>query len=68
LTDDRAIPGIRRRYPDLKLYQTEQECGDGANDWRYCRYAWTLMKHYFEKGVSDYYYISLKEGGVGSWG
>ena len=66
----RAIPGIHRRYPDLKLYQTEQECGDGANDWRYCRYAWTLMKHYLENGVSAYYYwnISLKEGGVSRWG
>jgi glucosylceramidase len=66
----RAIPGIHRRYPDLKLYQTEQECGDGANDWRYCRYAWTLMKHYLENGVSAYYYwnISLKEGGVSPWG
>ncbi len=39
----RAIPGIHRRYSDLKLYQTEQECGDGSNDWRYCRYAWTLI-------------------------
>jgi len=66
----RAIPGIHRRYPDLKLYQTEQECGDGGNDWRYCRYAWTLMKHYLENGVSAYYYwnISLKEGGVSPWG
>jgi glucosylceramidase len=66
----RAIPGIHRRYPDLKLYQTEQECGDGANDWRYCRYAWTLMKHYLENGVSAYYYwnISLKEGSVSPWG
>ena len=36
----RAIPGIHRRYSDLKLYQTEQECRDGSNDWRYCRYAW----------------------------
>jgi len=25
----RAIVGIHRRYPQLKLYQTEQECGDG---------------------------------------
>jgi glucosylceramidase len=66
----RAIPGVHRRYPDLKLYQTEQECGDGANDWRYCRYAWTLMKHYLENGVSAYYYwnISLKEGGVSPLG
>jgi glucosylceramidase len=66
----RAIPGIHCCYPDLKLYQTEQECGDGANDWRYCRYAWTLMKHYLQNGASAYYYwnIALKEGGISRWG
>ena len=66
----RAIPGIHIRYPELKLYQTEQECGDGANDWRYCRWAWTLMKTFLQNGTSAYYYwnISLKEGGVSRWG
>ena len=66
----RAIVGIHRRYPDLKLYQTEQECGDGKNDWRYCRYAWTLLKTFLENGVSAYHYwnIALKEGGVSRWG
>jgi len=66
----RAIPVIHRRYPDLKLYQTEQECGDGKNDWRYCRYAWTLMKDFLENGVSAYHYwnISLKQGGISRWG
>jgi len=66
----RAIVGIHRRYPELELYQTEQECGDGKNDWRYCRYAWTLLKRFLENGVSAYHYwnISLKEGGVSRWG
>ncbi|MBV8417836.1 MAG: beta-glycosidase [Verrucomicrobia bacterium] len=66
----RAIVGIHRRYPELKLYQTEQECGDGKNDWRYCRYAWTLLKGFLENGVSAYHYwnIALKEGGVSRWG
>ncbi len=65
-----AIAGIHRRYPDLPLYQTEQECGDGRNDWRYCRYAWTLMKHYLRNGASAYLYwnIALKKGGVSRWG
>jgi glucosylceramidase len=65
-----AIAGIHRRYPDLPLYQTEQECGDGRNDWRYCRYTWTLMKHYLRNGASAYLYwnISLKKGGVSRWG
>jgi len=66
----RAIIGIYRRYPDLTLYQTEQECGDGKNDWRYCRYAWILLKKFLENGVSayHYWYIALKKGGVSRWG
>ena len=65
-----AIAGIHRRYPELRLFQTEQECGDGKNDWRYCRYAWTLMKHYFHSGASAYLYwnIALTKGGVSRWG
>ncbi len=65
-----AIGAVHRRYPDLPLYQTEQECGDGRNDWRYCRYAWTLMKHYLRNGARAYLYwnIALQKGGVSRWG
>jgi glucosylceramidase len=65
-----AISGIHKSYPDLKLYQTEQECGDGKNDWNYCCYAWDLMKHYFKNGASAYMYwnISLEKGGFSRWG
>lgn len=65
-----AIPGIHKRYPQLPLYQSEQECGDGKNDWKYCCYAWTLMKHYLQNGATAYLYwnISLDEGGFSRWG
>lgn len=65
-----AAPEIHKKYPKLKLYQTEQECGDGKNDWNYCCYAWDLMKHYFNNGVSAYMYwnISLEKGGFSRWG
>jgi glucosylceramidase len=65
-----AIAAVHRRYPGLPLYQTEQECGDGKNDWRYCHYAWTLVKHYLRSGASAYLYwnISLKKGGTSRWG
>lgn len=65
-----AIPGVHQKYPKMKLYQTEQECGDGKNDWEYCQYAWTLMKHYFNNGVSAYMYwnMALDEGGFSRWG
>jgi glucosylceramidase len=65
-----AIPAIHKQYPGLRLYQSEQECGNGYNDWKYCTYAWSLMKHYLNNGVNAYLYwnISLKEGGVSTWG
>jgi glucosylceramidase len=65
-----AIGGIHKRYPALRLYQSEQECGDGKNDWKYCNYAWSLMKHYFNNGAGAYMYwnISLSKGGFSRWG
>ncbi|MBC5632532.1 glycoside hydrolase family 30 protein [Parabacteroides hominis] len=65
-----AIKGIHERYPDLKLYQTEQECGDGLNDWKGAVYSWNLMRHYLDNGASAYMYwnISLEKGGISRWG
>lgn len=65
-----ALPGIRQRYPQLRFYQTEQECGDGRNDWKGALYAWSLMWHYLNHGVSAYLYwnIALEEGGISRWG
>jgi glucosylceramidase len=65
-----AIAEIHQRYPDLTLYQSEQECGNGKNDWKYCKYTWTLMKHYFNSGANAYMYwnIALKQGGISHWG
>ena len=64
------MPYIHHAHPELKIYQSEQECGDGKNDWRYARYAWTMMRHYFNHGanVYDYWNLSLDEGGVSRWG
>lgn len=65
-----AIAGIHRLYPDLDLYQSEQECGDGRNDWTYAAYTWTLMKHYIASGARAYMYwnLALDEGGISHWG
>ena len=54
----------------MKLYQTEQECGDGKNDWKGAVYSWKLMKHYLDNGASAYMYwnISLEKGGISRWG
>lgn len=65
-----AIEPAHKKYPGLILYQSEQECGDGKNDWNYCCYAWTLMKHYISCGASAYMYwnLSLDKNGYSRWG
>jgi glucosylceramidase len=65
-----AIEAVHIKYPDMPLYQSEQECGNGYNDWKYCVYAWGLMKQFLNNGVQAYEYwnISLNEGGVSTWG
>ncbi|MDR1371811.1 MAG: beta-glycosidase [Dysgonamonadaceae bacterium] len=65
-----AIGDIHRKYPNLKLYQTEQECGNGKNDWRGASYSYDLMALFLNNGVSvyDYWNTSLKDGGMSRWG
>jgi len=65
-----AIAGLHQRYPALRYYQSEQECGNGKNDWKYCLYTWGLMKHYISNGANAYMYwnASLKQGGISTWG
>ncbi len=65
-----AVPFLHHDRPGLTIYQTEQECGDGRNDWRYARYAWILMRHFLTHGASAYMYwnMALLEGGVSRWG
>ena len=65
-----AIAAVHHAHPDLALYQTEQECGDGKNDWRFARYSWGLMRHFFSHGAQAYTYwnLALAEGGVSRWG
>jgi glucosylceramidase len=66
----KALPLIREKYPQLTCFQTEQECGNGDNDWRNTKKSWDLMKHYLNNGVSvyDYWNTSLFKGGVSRWG
>lgn len=65
-----ALPVLHDRYPDLPCYQTEQECGDGLNDWEGTMHSWNLMLHYLKNGVQSYFYwnASLFEDGVSTWG
>jgi len=65
-----AIAAIHRAHPDFVLYQSEQECGDGKNEWSYAGYCWDLMRHYLTDGATGYMYwnISLLPGGESHWG
>lgn len=65
-----AAPFIHHAHPELKIYQTEQECGNGLNDWRFARYSWTMMKDFMRAGanVYDYWNPVTPTGGVSTWG
>jgi glucosylceramidase len=65
-----AVAETRRQYPEKKIWQTESECGDGANDMRAALYTFSLMKRYFEGGANAYLYwnMVLDETGYSTWG
>ena len=65
-----GLPAVKEKYPDMGLMMTEQECGNGRNDWSGALHAWALMKHYLSNGVNayDYWNMALLENGLSHWG
>ncbi len=65
-----GIQQTRDDYPELEYIQSENECGNGENTWKYALYVFELMRHYFRNGVSAYIYwnMVLEDGGESSWG
>ena len=65
-----ALPAIHQNYPDMTLMGTEQECGNGLNNWEHAMHAWDLMRHYFKSGANSYFYwnTSLFENRASRWG
>jgi len=65
-----AIQRTVDAYPELRFYQTENECGDGNNDWPYAHYVFGLFRHYFVNGANAYFYwnMVLEDGGESTWG
>jgi glucosylceramidase len=65
-----AIPVIRRAYPQMQLWQTESECGNGNNDWQYAEYTWSLIYRYLSNGASVYtcWNMALDHTGISTWG
>lgn len=66
----KAIRKVGLTYPGLHLVQTENECGNGSNDWRAARHTWSLLLHYLDAGAEAYTYwnMVLPKGGVSQWG
>ena len=65
-----SIAQTHESFPELRLMQTENECGDGENSWGYMEYIFDMMRHYFKHGVEAYVYwnMVLETGGISTWG
>ena len=65
-----ALPAMHAMFPELPCYMTEQECGNGANDWAGAMHSWDLMREYVTNGCQGYFYwnTSLFKGESSSWG
>lgn len=57
-------------WPEIRLMQSENECGFGDNTWDNACYVWTMLKHYITNGAESYLYwnLILGEGGCSTWG
>ncbi len=60
----------RLAYPEMPIVQSENECGDGTNSWRYAWYVADLFHHYLAQDVSAYCYwnMVLEPRGESTWG
>ncbi len=65
-----AIPTIHDEFPDMKIMQTESECGSGERNWGSAEYTWSLINQYLSNGTSSYMYwnMVLDPSGESTWG
>ncbi|MFW6308453.1 MAG: glycoside hydrolase family 30 protein [bacterium] len=65
-----AVQRTKIAWPEIKLMQTENECGDSQNTWGHANYVFDLLWHYFTNGVTTYLYwnMILQPGGKSTWG
>ncbi len=64
------VDTIHRKYPAMKLMQTENECGGGSIDWAAAEHTFDLLQTYLNGGVNSYMYFNmvLQDEGASSWG
>lgn len=66
----KAIAEIHKKFPKLPLMETENECGNGSNDWKSAQHTWELFLTYISNGAGIYTYwnMVLDETGLSTWG
>jgi glucosylceramidase len=64
-----AIGENHAKYPNMKLMQTESECGNGLNTWEFSEYTFSLINHYLKNGANSYLYwnMVLDEHAFSTW-
>ena len=64
------IDSLRQRYPQLRLIQSESECGNGSMDWRAGEHTFYLLHEYIGRGCDEYciWNFILCDQGRSSWG
>jgi glucosylceramidase len=64
------IADAHQAYPQKHIMQTENECGNGENNWKSAEHTWFLIKHYINRGAEAYIYWNfiLEIPGVSHWG
>ncbi|MES3023653.1 MAG: glycosyl hydrolase [Pseudomonadota bacterium] len=65
-----AVADTRKRFPKVRIYQTESECGDGSNDVAAGFYTFSLIHRYLRDGANGYVYwnMVLDPKGPSTWG
>lgn len=63
------FPELHKKFPDVKLMQSESECGWGKFGWSDAEHTFNLMKKYFNGGANSYigWNMILKDDGSSSW-
>lgn len=53
---------LTERYPGMPIMQTENECGNGSNDWPAAEHTFGLMRKYIGDGAGLYMYFNMVLG------
>ena len=66
-----AITQTTESFPHIPTIQSENECGNGTNTWKYAKYIFGLVHHYLKAGVRAYCYWNMilpTKNGLSTWG